>query len=114
MNLTDMVHRYAEQAASFVGERLGSIIRHAAEFLFQLGVTIVAMFYLFRDGDSVLARLRDVLPFEARGSRSNAGRRAQHDLRERHLESGVCGRACRVGRRWHLRSRGCRRPFSGA
>jgi predicted PurR-regulated permease PerM len=64
MNFTDMVHRYAEQAAGYVGERLGGIIRHAAESLFRLGVTIIAMFYLFRDGDSVLSRLRDVLPFE--------------------------------------------------
>jgi len=33
-------------------------------FLFHLSVTILAMFYLFRDGDSIVKRLRELLPFE--------------------------------------------------
>jgi predicted PurR-regulated permease PerM len=35
-----------------------------AVFLFHMGVAILAMFYLFRDGDSIMLRLREVLPFE--------------------------------------------------
>ena len=64
-NLTATWHRYAEEIARYGGSRLGFILRHAAEFVFHLGVTIVAMFYFFRDGDSIVARLREVLPFEA-------------------------------------------------
>jgi predicted PurR-regulated permease PerM len=64
VDLTDTLQQYAEEAAHYVGARIGFILRHAAEFVFHLGVTIVAMFYLFRDGDSMLARLRDLLPFE--------------------------------------------------
>src|SRR6202011_3528665 len=33
-------------------------------FLFDLAVLLLAMFYLFRDGESVLAMVRDSLPFE--------------------------------------------------
>lgn len=64
MDLTETWHHYAEEIARYGGARLGFILRHAAEFVFHLGVTIIAMFYLFRDGDSIIARLRDVLPFE--------------------------------------------------
>jgi predicted PurR-regulated permease PerM len=59
-----LVHNYAEQAAEYVAARLGTLLRHTAEFLFHLSVTILAMFYLFRDGDSIVARLRELLPFE--------------------------------------------------
>jgi predicted PurR-regulated permease PerM len=65
LDLTETWHRYAEEIARYGGSQLGFILRHAAAFLFHLGVTIVAMFYLFRDGDSIVARLRDVLPFES-------------------------------------------------
>ena len=64
VDLMDTLHQYAEEAARYVGARIGFIIRHAAEFVFHLGVTIIAMFYFFRDGDVMLARLRDLLPFE--------------------------------------------------
>ena len=59
-----ILHRYAERAASYVGEQLGTVLRHTAEFLFHLGVTVLAMFYLYRDGHSIVARLRELLPFE--------------------------------------------------
>ena len=63
-DLTAVVHHYAEVAAAYVGARLGTVLRHTAEFLFHLSVTILAMFYLYRDGDSIMARLREFLPFE--------------------------------------------------
>lgn len=64
-DLTTSLRRYGEQAAGFVAARLGAIARHTAGFIFYLGVTILAMFYLFRDGHSMVERLREVLPFEA-------------------------------------------------
>jgi predicted PurR-regulated permease PerM len=69
-DLAATLHRYGEQVAEFVASRLGAILRHTALFFFHLGVTILAMFYLFRDGPSIIARLREMLPFErARGER---------------------------------------------
>jgi predicted PurR-regulated permease PerM len=60
---TTMRH-YGALAAEFVARRLGAILRHSAVFLFHLGVTILAMFYFFRDGESMVERLREILPFE--------------------------------------------------
>jgi predicted PurR-regulated permease PerM len=63
-DLGTVLHRYGERAAGYVAERLGAILRNAAEFLFHLGVTILAMFYLYCDGERIVERLREVLPFE--------------------------------------------------
>ena len=63
-DLASTLRRYGEQVAAYVAGQLGSILRHTASFLFDLTVTILAMFYLFRDGPSLVDRLRQVLPFE--------------------------------------------------
>lgn len=63
-NFTDLLHQYAERAATYGAAKLGVILQHTAEFFFHLGVTILAMFYLFRDGDSISSRLRELLPFD--------------------------------------------------
>jgi predicted PurR-regulated permease PerM len=62
--LTAMIHRYAAEGAAYVGARLGAVVRHGFELLFDIFVTILAMFYLFRDGDAIVQRLREVLPFD--------------------------------------------------
>jgi predicted PurR-regulated permease PerM len=58
------LQRYGGVAAGFVAGKLGIILRNAAVFFFHLGVTVLAMFYFYRDGASMVARLRDLLPFE--------------------------------------------------
>jgi predicted PurR-regulated permease PerM len=63
-DLATTVERYAELAAAYVATRLGAVLRHTAVFLFHLSVTLLVMFYLFRDGDSIVKRLRELLPFE--------------------------------------------------
>ncbi|MGC1829189.1 MAG: AI-2E family transporter [Candidatus Acidiferrales bacterium] len=63
--LTALVRAHAEQAMDYLAGRVSVILRHTAVLLFDLGVTIFAMFYFFRDGDSIIARLGEVLPFEA-------------------------------------------------
>jgi predicted PurR-regulated permease PerM len=63
-DLATTLHRYAEQAAGYLATRLGAVLRHTAVFLFHLSVSILAMYYLFRDGDSIVKRLRELLPFE--------------------------------------------------
>jgi predicted PurR-regulated permease PerM len=63
-DLTTSLSHYGELAAGYVAARLGTIVRHTAGFVFDLGVTILAMFYLYRDGASMVERLREVLPFE--------------------------------------------------
>jgi predicted PurR-regulated permease PerM len=63
-DLATSLRHYGELAAGFVAARLGTILRNTAVFVFHLGVTILAMFYLYRDGASMVARLREILPFE--------------------------------------------------
>ncbi len=63
-DLVTTLRGYAEKIAAYVASQIGTVLRHTAGFAFQLSVTILAMFYLFRDGPSLVDRLREVLPFE--------------------------------------------------
>jgi predicted PurR-regulated permease PerM len=63
-DLSGSLQHYGELAAGFVAARLGTILKNAAVFFFHLGVTMLAMFYFYRDGDSMVSRLRELLPFE--------------------------------------------------
>ena len=63
-DLSTILHRYGDETAGYLATRVGTVLRNTAVFLFHLSVTILAMFYLFRDGDSIVNRLRELLPFE--------------------------------------------------
>ncbi|HWG58439.1 MAG TPA: AI-2E family transporter [Candidatus Acidoferrales bacterium] len=63
-DLGTLLHRYGERAAEYVAMRAGAVLKMTAIFLFHLSVTILAMFYLFRDGEALMKRVREVLPFE--------------------------------------------------
>jgi predicted PurR-regulated permease PerM len=62
-DLTDSLREYGQRAASFVASKLGAILQNTAAFLFHLFVTVLVMFYLYRDGESLMTRFREVLPF---------------------------------------------------
>jgi predicted PurR-regulated permease PerM len=62
-DLADSLRDWAEAGASFMAAKLGTILAHAALFFFDLFVTILVTFYLFRDSESIVARLRELLPF---------------------------------------------------
>lgn len=64
-DLGTILHRYGEQAAEYVALKAGAVLRLTAVFLFHLSITVLAMFYFFRDGDAIMKRLREVLPFES-------------------------------------------------
>lgn len=63
-SLSDLAHRSIETTATFLASRIGTLLQHVAIFFFDLAVTILAMFYLFRDGHRLMARVRQILPFE--------------------------------------------------
>ena len=63
--VTAELHRYGQEAAQFLAARLGSAARHTAEFLFDLVITIFAMYYMFRDGHSLASELRRLLPLQS-------------------------------------------------
>jgi predicted PurR-regulated permease PerM len=64
-SLATLLSRYADQAAAYIAARLGTLLKNTALFLFHLSVTMLGMFYLYRDGPSFMARVREILPFES-------------------------------------------------
>jgi predicted PurR-regulated permease PerM len=64
-SLGTLLGRYADNAAAYVAARLGTLLKNTALFLFHLSVTMLAMFYLYRDGPAFMVRMREVLPFES-------------------------------------------------
>jgi predicted PurR-regulated permease PerM len=54
-----------EKQAGFLAERLGTILKNIAAFIFDLFVMIFAMFYFFRDAGKILGAVRSILPFDA-------------------------------------------------
>jgi predicted PurR-regulated permease PerM len=65
VDLSALLRSYGEAAVAYLATQLGTIVKHTAEFLFHLSVTVLAMFYLFRDGESLVGRMREILPFES-------------------------------------------------
>ena len=63
-DLGAVVQKYAEEAAAYVGARVGAILKNTATVLMDVTFTILAMFYFYRDGDQVMRRIRNGLPFE--------------------------------------------------
>lgn len=63
-DLATLVRQGGEKLAAFLASELGAMVRNVARFLFHLVVTILAMFYLFRDSEGILDWVRQALPFE--------------------------------------------------
>jgi predicted PurR-regulated permease PerM len=64
-DLNSIIRDHAEEFARYLAAELGVVLQHVVRFGFDLVVMILAMFYLFRDGEDVMRRIRNVLPFEA-------------------------------------------------
>jgi len=63
-DIFDMLEQGVEKEAGFLAERLGTILRNIATFIFDLFVMIFAMFYFFRDADRIIRAVRSILPFD--------------------------------------------------
>lgn len=63
-SLSQFLHHAIETVAAYLASQIGVVLRNLAIFAFDLVVTILAMFYLFRDSEELMTRLRQVLPFE--------------------------------------------------
>ena len=64
-NIFEMLEQGIEKQAGFLAERLGTILKNIAAFIFDLFVMIFAMFYFFRDASKILGAVRSILPFDA-------------------------------------------------
>ena len=63
-DLPTLVRQTAERTAEFLASEVGAVLRNVVVFLFDLFVTLFALFYLFRDAGGILAGVRRLLPFE--------------------------------------------------
>jgi len=63
-SLASLARQGAERLGAFLAAELGTALRHIVHFIFDLFVMLLAMFYLFRDADSVMSAFRNALPFE--------------------------------------------------
>ena len=64
VNLADLMRDSAARFGQYLAGSLAQVIRNVAFFVFELFVTLFALFFMFRDGDKILAKFRRMLPFE--------------------------------------------------
>jgi len=64
VDLPGLIRQGASRAGEYLAGELGAVIRNIVVFLFKLVVTLFALFYFLRDADSILTRMRVLLPFE--------------------------------------------------
>ena len=64
LDLPGLVREEAGNAGEYMAAKLGGVIRNIVVFLFELLVTLFALFYFIKDGDAILTRFRNFLPFE--------------------------------------------------
>lgn len=58
------VNQELEELGRFIATQAGLLLRNVLSFLFDLFITLLAAFYLFRDGGELLERLRRALPLD--------------------------------------------------
>ena len=63
-NIFETLEQGIEKQAGFLAQRLGTILKNIASFVFDLFVMIFAMFYFFRDARKILPAVRSMMPFD--------------------------------------------------
>ena len=63
-NLDEVIKRVASQAGGLVATGAGALFRNVAVVIVDLVIMLFALFFFFRDGESIMQRVRRVLPFD--------------------------------------------------
>jgi predicted PurR-regulated permease PerM len=63
-DLAALVQDAARRVGTFLAARLGDVLRNVIVFVFELFLTLFALFYFLRDGRAIPGALRRLLPFE--------------------------------------------------
>jgi predicted PurR-regulated permease PerM len=64
MDLPGLVRQGASRLGEYLASELGAVLRNIVLFLFELVVMLFALFYILRDGEAIMKRIRLFLPFE--------------------------------------------------
>ena len=67
-DLRTLIAQGTEALAAFIATRLGGLVANVAVFLFDVFVTLFALFFLLRDATEIIRRTRRILPFDERRS----------------------------------------------
>jgi predicted PurR-regulated permease PerM len=64
IDVEDQLRSATEKVAAFVAGSVGSLLKNLANFFLDLILLIFTLFFMFRDGHSVVRALRHLLPFD--------------------------------------------------
>jgi predicted PurR-regulated permease PerM len=64
LDLVTLVNQASANVAGFIGVRVGGLLADLALFVFDLFVTLFALYFLLRDAGSIMRGLRRALPFD--------------------------------------------------
>ena len=64
VDLRSLIEDVMSRTGGFVAARVGGLLADIAVLLFQLLVTLIALFFFLRDADAIMRDLRGLLPFE--------------------------------------------------
>jgi predicted PurR-regulated permease PerM len=64
VDLRSLIEDVISRTGGFVAARVGGLLADIAVVLFQLLVTLIALFFFLRDADAIMRDVRSVLPFE--------------------------------------------------
>ena len=64
MDFSEPLRQGAEKIASFLAGALGALVKNLFAFFVDLFILIFALFFMFRDGESIVRAVRHLLPFD--------------------------------------------------
>ncbi|HLG56421.1 MAG TPA: AI-2E family transporter [Vicinamibacterales bacterium] len=64
VDLRSLIENVFSRTGGFVATRVGGLLADIAVLLFQLVVTLIALFFFLRDADTIMLHIRGLLPFE--------------------------------------------------
>lgn len=64
VDVIGLLRQGAEKVASYLASSVGSLLKNAFSFVINLFILLFALFFMFRDGESILRGVRHLIPFE--------------------------------------------------
>jgi predicted PurR-regulated permease PerM len=64
LDVSEPLRQAAEKTATFLGQRFAGLVRNLVSFFVDLFILIFAVFFMFRDGESIVRGARHLLPFD--------------------------------------------------
>lgn len=65
VDFSEQIRQAGERLASFLAVKLTGLLRNLLAFFFDLFLLLFALFFMFRDGESIVRVVRHLLPFDA-------------------------------------------------